>query len=210
MTGAISMSASLNSGGRPRIAVGIATTHWTENWQRANGEPFDIHRHRGRRDVRLRGSVGDFLNRSCAVMARIPNTAPVGSLLDKRSRSKRVRPVALGQRRPREKNAAYLELIRALPCLRCGRSAVQAAHVRMSAAGETPVGIGTKPSDQRSVPLCSWCHLDASDSQHRVGESAFYGELGIDPLALAKKLYAARPDLAAMRIVIHKARRRFA
>jgi hypothetical protein len=58
--------------------------------------------------------------------------------------------------------------------------------------------------------LCAWCHTDASFAQHRVGERVFYGELGIDPLALAKKLYAAKPDLGAMKIVILKARRRFA
>ncbi len=143
-------------------------------------------------------------------MARIPNDAPVGSLLDKRSRSKRVRPVAPGQRQPREKDAAYLDLVRALPCLRCGRSPVQAAHVRMSANGEPPVGMGTKPSDSRVLPVCQGCHLDVNDSIHRAGEEAFYGELGIDPLVLAKTLYAAKPDVGAMRLVIHKARRRFA
>ena len=141
---------------------------------------------------------------------RIANQAKPGSLLDKRSRSKRVRPVAPGQRKPREKNAVYLDLVRALPCLRCGRSPVQAAHVRMSAPGEAPCGFGTKPDDSRTLPLCAWCHTDASDAQHRVGEQEFYGELGIDPLVLAKKLYAAKPDIGAMRIVLLKARRIFA
>ena len=80
----------------------------------------------------------------------------------------------------------------------------------MSAPGEFPVGIGTKPDDSRTLPLCDWCHLNAQDAQHRVGESAFYGELGIDPLKLAKQLHAARPDIAAMRMVIFKTRRSFA
>ena len=140
---------------------------------------------------------------------RIANQAKPGSLLDKRSRSKRVRPVAPGQRKPREKDTVYLELVRCLSCLRCGRWPVQAAHVRTSADGEPPVGGGRKPDDSRVLPLCAWCHTDASDAQHRVGEREFYGELGIDPLALAKKLYAAKPDVGAMRMVLHKARRRF-
>lgn len=142
--------------------------------------------------------------------ARIANQAKVGSLLDKRSRSKRVRPVAPGQRKPREKDTVYLELVRCLSCLRCGSWPVQAAHVRTSADGEGPVGVGRKPDDSRVLPLCQGCHLDAPDAQHRVGEAAFYGELGIDPLVLAKKLYAAKPDIGAMRMVIMKARRRFA
>lgn len=141
---------------------------------------------------------------------RIANQAKPGELLDKRSRSKRVRPVAPGQRKPREKNAAYLELVRECQCLRCGRWPVQAAHVRMSAPGETPVGIGRKPDDARVLPLCESCHLTSLDAQHRRGEVEFYGELGVDPLALAKKLYAAKPDVGAMKMVIMKARRRFA
>ncbi len=137
---------------------------------------------------------------------RIANQAAPGELLDKRSRSKRVRPVAPGQRKPRERDDAYLKLVRAIPCLRCGGAPSQAAHVRLSAGG----GMGMKPDDSQALPLCQWCHLDAPDAQHKVGEHPFWGELGIDPLKLAKSLYAAKPDLGTMRMVIFKARRRFA
>jgi hypothetical protein len=141
---------------------------------------------------------------------RIANQAAPGTLLDKRRRSNRVRSDAPGQRKPRERDEAYLKLVRKLPCLRCGSNLCIAAHVRMSAPGESPVGIGTKPDDSRVLPLCEWCHTNGMDAQHRVGETAFYSELGIDPIKLAKKLYAAKPDISAMQMIIFKARKRFA
>lgn len=69
----------------------------------------------------------------------------------------------------------HLAFIRSLPCCRCGRSPSQAAHVRMGTGG----GMGMKPDDRYTVPLCADHHRE----QHQVGEKAFWGE--DDPVRLA-------------------------
>lgn len=62
----------------------------------------------------------------------------------------------------------HLAFIRSLPCCRCGKSPSQAAHVRMGTGG----GMGMKPDDRYTVPLCADCHR----RQHDVGERAFWGD----------------------------------
>lgn len=99
----------------------------------------------------------------------------------------------VGQRQPRIECPAFLAFVRRRPCCACGAPAPsQAAHVRMGCPtiGKRNAGIGEKPSDRWAVPLCADCHLDAPDAQHRVGERAFWARVGIDPFALATKLYA--------------------
>lgn len=39
------------------------------------------------------------------------------------------------------------------------------------------------------VPLCGGCHLDDADSLHRAGEKEFWARVGLDPLAMAERLY---------------------
>lgn len=56
-------------------------------------------------------------------------------------------------------------------------------------------GMGLKSSDQWLVPLASEIH----DALHRSGdEDAFFADLGIDARSVARALWAARGDLAAM------------
>lgn len=138
---------------------------------------------------------------------RIANQAAPGELLGKRSRSKRVRPTAPGQRQPRERDDAFLALLRQLPCLRCNQVPSEAAHIRLTAPGKPITGKGMKPSDRYAVPLCSECHTISPDSQHRIGEKKFWARLRIDPLQVAAELYAAAPDLAAMRTIVFRYRR---
>lgn len=118
---------------------------------------------------------------------RMPNLAPIGSLL-KTPGQPRGKSIAgkLGKA-TREKDERHLALIRQLPCLRCGGPS-EAAHVRMaSAAHEKHSGIGEKPSDMWALPLCHEHHME----QHREGENEFWARLGIDPIALCLKLKAA-------------------
>lgn len=94
----------------------------------------------------------------------------------------------------------YLQRVRQCPCLKCAQEpAGEAAHVRMqSAAHNKRGGIGKKPDDRWTLPLCSEHHRE----QHNIGELRFWYDLGISPLLVCEKLYARRGDLVAMRAVI--------
>ena len=91
---------------------------------------------------------------------------------------------------PREHNEKHLRFIRGLPCCCCLNDIeTQAAHIRFSdaATGKFNAGVGQKPHDKFTLPLCGSCH----SAQHNMGdERAFWELAGFDPLALAAKLYA--------------------
>lgn len=98
----------------------------------------------------------------------------------------------------RERNEKHLALIRKCPCVSCGKDqGCDAAHIRQAAPGKPPIGMGLKPDDKFTVPLCHDCHL----RQHSVGEKPFFAALKIDPLLLAAKLFAKSPDLVAMQAI---------
>jgi hypothetical protein len=96
------------------------------------------------------------------------------------------------QRQPRIQCPAFLAFVRRKPCCACGAPPPsQAAHIRFGnlEIGKRPTGIAEKPSDRWAVPLCADCHLDTPGAQHNVGEKKFWVRVGIDPFALASKLY---------------------
>lgn len=103
-------------------------------------------------------------------------------------------------RAPRERDPEHLAAIRDLQCISCGTSwQTEAAHVRYAdAAGKTKTGIGEKPSDMWTVPLCGKCHAE----QHGSGERRWWINRGINPLTAAKALYAVSPDLTLMTEVV--------
>lgn len=90
--------------------------------------------------------------------------------------------------RGRQEDAAHLALVRKLPCLITGeRERVEAAHVRMSdaALGKRNAGIGAKPDDVWTVPLCARLHAE----QHAEGNERWFWERnGINPLIIAQQL----------------------
>lgn len=101
--------------------------------------------------------------------------------------------MTLRQRDPRVECPAFLAFVRRHACCACGAPPPsQAAHLRMSDARypEKVCGVGMKPSDRWSTPLCADCHLDAPDAQHKVGEPEFWKRVGINPFELAANLYA--------------------
>jgi hypothetical protein len=106
------------------------------------------------------------------------------------------RTVSQGKRKsnPR-KQAGHLAFIRALPCAACGTAAPsEAAHVRTGTDG----GIGIKPSDRHTLPLCPADH----QRQHKIGETSFWSELGIDPLDVSYRLWTISGDTkAGIRII---------
>jgi hypothetical protein len=66
-----------------------------------------------------------------------------------------------------------------LICLSCGRHGhVDPAHIRVidSYFGKNDAGMGLKPYDVWTVPLCRPCH----DAQHRTSEAKYWGSIGFD------------------------------
>jgi hypothetical protein len=82
----------------------------------------------------------------------------------------------------RYRNKAHLRYVAQQPCLLCGRKPSDPHHLRFM----QPRALGRKASDEFSVPLCRIHHRLV----HRVGnESAWWKEAGIDPIAVARKLW---------------------
>jgi hypothetical protein len=133
---------------------------------------------------------------------RLTHHAPPGSLL---KRFDALAPRRNDRANPghAERDPDYLSLVRQCPCLKCGMEPSEAAHVRFaSAAFGKASGLGKKPDDRHSIPLCAGCHRLDRDAQHARGEKMFWAELGINPLIVAEKLFAQRGDLVAMRAVV--------
>jgi hypothetical protein len=90
---------------------------------------------------------------------------------------------------PRAHDETYLARLRQLPCIQpcCGALAVDAAHIRMASAiyGATEAGVGAKPHDFWTLPLCRHHH----ELQHRIGTKRFWDQLGMDPHYVALRLY---------------------
>ncbi len=81
---------------------------------------------------------------------------------------------------PKFRSKKHLEFIRSLPCIRCGCSPSQAAHIRKGTDG----GISLKPSDNFTVPLCHKHHQE----QHKLGEVSFHFDMDM-VIGLSSKLY---------------------
>lgn len=96
-------------------------------------------------------------------------------------------------KRPREKNDAHLDFVRALPCCVCGdNTATEAAHLRIGNLdyGKRHTGFQEKPHDMWALPLCGRCHRE----QHRGKELNFWSNFGVNPFVLCLSLYASSGD----------------
>jgi hypothetical protein len=84
-------------------------------------------------------------------------------------------------RRVRDKD--HIHFVRKQPCLVCGRHPVDAHHLRFAQHS----ALGRKVSDEFTVPLCRVHHREV----HRHGdETGWWSESGLDPLAVASRLWA--------------------
>lgn len=113
------------------------------------------------------------------------------------------REIIKAKRRPNPKRAAlHLAFVREIGiCLACGaRGRVEAAHVRRGTDG----GTGTKPSDRYAVPLGGIGLCGCHAKQHRIGETEFWGALGVDPLNISLRLWTVSGDAEAGRRIVER------
>lgn len=107
----------------------------------------------------------------------------------------------------RERNKQHLAKIAQLPCVICGSYPVHVAHIRYSVPDKPNPGVGQKPDDRWTVPLCPACHLLSNQAQHSRGERAWWWDAGLDAIAIAVDLYHA-PNMEAMYEIVSIANRR--
>jgi hypothetical protein len=83
----------------------------------------------------------------------------------------------------RLRDSAHLQFVGSLPCLVCGRAPSQAHHLRFA----QPRALGSKVSDEWTVPLCILHHRALHDFG---AEEKWWEQMGINALAEAEKLWA--------------------
>lgn len=82
---------------------------------------------------------------------------------------------------PAIRDRAWLDQVRDFPCLICGFTPCDPAHIRHGLGG----GMAMKPGDNLVVPLCNNHHQE----QHRVGEVRFWSAaVAEDPALLMRAL----------------------
>lgn len=93
----------------------------------------------------------------------------------------------------RIKSPAHREFIRSLPCLICAdNTTVECCHIRYPdpRIAKQSTGVGIKPNDCFSVPLCGMHHR----AQHDQGEQKFWRLGGVDPVLVGLALWAVSGD----------------
>lgn len=111
-----------------------------------------------------------------------------------------------GYRREKSKNSqnykqrpgmspAYLDDIRALPCVVCLEPPRSDPHHLKSGTGER--GMGQRSTDKWAVPLCRRHHEEVEAAGTR-NEITWFGNHGIDPHDLAMSLWMARGQVDQM------------
>lgn len=109
----------------------------------------------------------------------------------------------LANQQPRQKqpkpirDKRHLKHVAGLPCLDCGYEPSEAHHVRVGA-----YQLGKRVCDSKTVPLCRACH----SAIHYGNERNNWQKLGIDPLAIAARLYEVSGDEMKAREITRSAR----
>jgi hypothetical protein len=90
---------------------------------------------------------------------------------------------ALALSEPRRyRDRAHLEFVSSQPCLLCGRRPSDAHHLRFA----QPRALGRRVSDEFAVPLCRIHHRVLHS---RGDEAAWWNELKLDPVMVARQLW---------------------
>jgi hypothetical protein len=84
----------------------------------------------------------------------------------------------------RNRDKAHLRFVATQPCLLCERQPSDPHHLRFA----QPRGLGMKVSDEFTVPLCREHHRQL---HHSGNELAWWHDMGIEPLEIAKTLWQA-------------------
>jgi hypothetical protein len=84
----------------------------------------------------------------------------------------------------RYRSREHLRYVMQQPCLVCGRKPSDPHHLRYM----QPRALGRKPSDEFAVPLCRVHHGAA---HHAGNERAWWRQIGIDPIKVARRLWEA-------------------
>ena len=97
------------------------------------------------------------------------------------------------KRSTRWRSAAHCNFIRSHHCAipDCRDLPIEVAHVRLGSGA----GIGQKPDDWRTVPLCRAHHA----MQHTIGEASFWREFNTDVEALIDAFCKASPKAREIR-----------
>lgn len=137
---------------------------------------------------------------SCGAKVWIETEAPVeiinpGPPPEPKVQHERVKP-----KQGRERNEDHLDFIRRLPCTVCRIEGVDAAHIRYAdlQRGKGITGMGRKPDDKWTLPLCRPCHRE----QHGMNERQYWHRHEIDALALAERLFEVSGDEEAARSIL--------
>ena len=101
----------------------------------------------------------------------------------------------------RVRSPKHLAWIRRRGCVLCGDdTTTEAAHVRFCdpRAAKPLTGLGIKPDDCWTVPLCNAHHAE----QHSFGEAKWWRAVGVDPVFLAMALHRVSGDDTAGDLII--------
>lgn len=93
----------------------------------------------------------------------------------------------------------HLAAIRKLPCTICLRVPAGTVHHLKSETGER--GMSVRSTDQWGVPLCMIHHEEVERAGTR-NEVNYFGQVNVDPHALAKALWKISPNLPMMTKVV--------
>lgn len=91
----------------------------------------------------------------------------------------------------RVRNRAHLKFVASQPCLLCRRQPSDPHHLRFA----QPQALGMKSSDEFTVPLCREHHRQL---HHAGNELAWWHDMGIDPLEIAKALWEETQSTTAL------------
>jgi ERF superfamily/AT hook motif len=113
------------------------------------------------------------------------NSAPAAISLQTDALQSKIQKSELTFSEPRRhRDKAHLKFVASHPCLVCGRSPADAHHLRFT----QPRAMGSKVSDEFTVPLCRTHHRD----NHRFGdEVAWWGRQAVDPVETSRKLWVS-------------------
>lgn len=87
---------------------------------------------------------------------------------------------------PKIRSEKHRRFIASLPCIVCGATDTQAAHIRTG----NGAGMGLKSGDDCCVPLCVRCHSE----QHRYSERKYWGKNLDKAQRAAQELYRLSGD----------------